>query len=230
MKTISILIVSAALVASSSAASYFFNNGASSSASGIADVMGHTFSNSTPAGSAFPSGGGISAGPGVVGIGIFSTDNLEGLDSQSLIADFTSLTGLTNAFAAAGAFGSRGTFSSAAINIPIAGTVFENKNMYLFVGNGTTFSNSTEFLVVKSATLYLASDDNIPTPITEILRPTGGTAETTLLLGTNLPNVQTTNTDASITPGWAMVTIPESSSAILGTLGMLTLLRRRRAL
>ena len=203
MKTISILIVSVALVASLSAASYFFNNGASSSASGIADVMGHTFSNSTPAGSAFPSGGGISAGPGVVGIGIFSTDNLEGLDSQSLIADFTSLTGLTNAFAAAGPLGNRGMFSYIAVSIPIAGTVFENQNMYLFAGNGTTFS-------------------------TEILRPTGGTAETTLLLGTNVPNVQTLNTDASITPGWALVTVPESSTALLGALGALALLRRRR--
>ena len=228
MKTISILIVSAALVVSSSAASYFFNNGASLSASGISDVMGHTFSNSTPAGSAFPSGGGISAGPGVVGIGIFSTDNLEGLDSQSLIADFTSLTGLTNAFAAAGPLGNRGMFAYYAISIPIAGTVFENQNMYLFAGNGTTFSNSTEFLVVKSAAQFLASDDNIPTPITEILRPTGGTAETTLLLGTNVPNVQTTNTDASITPGWAMVTVPEGSTALLGALGALALLRRRR--
>ena len=230
MKIISILIVSAVLVSSSSAASYVFNNGGGPYASGIADVMGHTFSSSTPAGTAFPSGGGISAGPGVVGIGIFSTDNLEGLDSQSLIADFRSLTGLTTAFASAGPLGTRGTFASAAINIIITGSVFENQNMYLFVGNGTTFSNSNEFLVVKLATQFLASDDNIPTPTTEMFRPTGGTAETTLLLGTNVANVQTLNTDATITPGWAMVTVPEGSTAFLGTIGMLTLLRRRRAL
>ena len=63
-----------------------------------------------------------------------------------------------------------------------------------------------------------------------MFRPTGGTAETTLLLGTNVANVQTLNTDATITPGWAMVTVPEGSTAFLGTIGMLTLLRRRRAL
>lgn len=225
---LSLLAISAVLAVSASAASYTFNNGASSTASGISDLAGNTFQGASTAGVAYATGGGTAAGPGVVGIGIFSTDSLAGLGASALIADFTNLTGVTNTFATAGAFGTRGTFNIAASGVTIAGSAFENKNMYLFAGNGTTFANSTQFLVVKMALQFLASDDSIPTATAETFRPSGGTAATTLLLGTNVANVQTTNTDASVTPGWAMVSVPESSTALLGALGALALLRRRR--
>ena len=200
MKEIFILAVSAALVVSASAASYSFNNGTSSTASGISDASGNTFQGGSTAGVGFATGGGTSAGPGVVAIGIFSTDSLSGLSNADLIANFTSLTGVTNTFATAGALGNRGIFSSAAMNIRITGSAFENKNMYLFAGNGTTFATSTQFLVVKLATQFLSSDDSIPTATAELFRP----STSTLLIGTNATNVQTTNTDASTTPGWAM--------------------------
>ncbi len=221
---LSLLAISAVLAASASAASYAFNNGASSTASGISDASGNTFSSSVAAGVGFATGGGTSAGSGVVGIGIFSTDSLSGLGASALIADFTSLTGVTSAFAASGATGNRGVFSSTATSITITGSAFENKNMYLFAGNGSTFALSTQFLVVKLATQFLGSDDSIPTATSELFRP----STSTLLVGNTVANVQTANTDASITPGWAMVAVPESSTALLGALGALALLRRRR--
>jgi len=213
------------LTVSSPAATYAFSNGASLNASGIAEMtIGNTFSATFAAGTAFPSGGGISAGPGVYGVGIFSTDNLVGLNAAALIASYTSLTGGTSAFASFGPFGSRGVFSLNALNITITGSVFENRNMYLFVGNGLTFSSSSMLMVVKSQTLFLASDDNNPTPVSETFRPDN----TTILVGGYVaPNVQTTSADTTINPGWVMVA-PEGSTAFLGTIGMLTLLRRRR--
>jgi len=225
---LSLLAISAVLAVSASAASYSFSNGSGSTASGISDLSGNTFSSSVANGVGFATGGGTSAGSGVVGIGIFSTDSLSGLGASALIADFTSLTGVTSAFAVSGATGNRGIFSSTASNITITGSAFENKNMYLFAGNGSTFALSTQFLVVKLATQFLGSDDSIPTATAELFRPSGGPAATTLLVGTNAANVQTANTDASTTPGWAMVSVPESSTALLGALGALALLRRRR--
>ena len=224
---LSLLAISAVLAVSASAASYAFNNGASSTASGISNMAGWTFQAASTSGAAYATGGGTAAGPGVVGIGIFSTDSLNGLGAAALISDFTSLTTL-GSFASGGPSGVRGVFSSSINNFTIAGSAFENKNMYLFAGNGTTYANSTEFLVVKLATQFLAADDALPTATTETFRPSGGTAATTLLLGTNVANVQTTNTDATVNPGWAMVSVPESSTALLGALGALALLRRRR--
>lgn len=226
---LSLLAVVAVMTASASAASYFFNNGSGSTASGITDSLGGTFQNGTTPGAAFATGGGISAGPGVVGVGIFSTDNLVGLNAAALISDFTRISDGASPFASAGPVGSRGVFSCFASNVTISGSVFENRDMYLFAGNGTTYANSTQFLVVKLATQFLGSDDDIVTVTTEIFRPSGGTAATTLLVGTNVANIQTANTDASTTPGWAMVTVPESSTALLGAFGALALLRRRRA-
>jgi len=82
-----LLAVVAVMTASASAASYFFNNGSGSTASGITDSLGGTFQNGTTPGAAFATGGGISAGPGVVGVGQWnqsSWGSLESVDYQCL--------------------------------------------------------------------------------------------------------------------------------------------------
>jgi hypothetical protein len=220
------VILSIALAISSPVAIgalYTINSGTGSTASGIQDSLGRTFRSGTTAGDAFSIGGGTSAGPGVVAFGIFSTDQLSNLQTTNLVSAFTGF-GNTAAFNTNGTTGNRSVYTSPQ-TAQVAGSAFNGKNVYLFAGNGTTFSNSTQFLVVKSNFLFSAAQDDIPTPQVWTIRPDNSQ----LLLGTSATNVQTANTDTSVTPGWQMATpVPEPSAAILGTLGALVLLRRRR--
>jgi hypothetical protein len=110
------------------------------------------------------------------------------------------------------------------------GTTFNTKSIYMFAGNGATLTGSTQFLVVKmDATTFAIGDDtaNAVTPKTITINP----GNSTTLLGSEITNVFTTNTDASTTAGWqmaALTPVPEPSAALLGMLGALGLLRRRR--
>ena len=202
---------------------YTLNNGSGSTASGIQTVAGQTFRAGTLADSAYTAGGGTSAGPGIVGFGIFSTDSLSGLTRTQLIAAFTPF-GTSGPFALTGTTGNRSVFSSAQ-SVPVTGTAFDNKFMYLFAGNASTLATSTEFLIAKSTLLFLAADDAATAPIVQTIRP----SNSSVLFGTLATNVQTANTDASVTPSWTMAApIPEPSAALLGALGALGLLRRRR--
>jgi len=233
MKTKSILLLVATAVVFSytaDAASYTAVNGIGTSASGIydeatlANPIGRAFRRGTTPGDAFTgTNGGTSAGPGVIGFGIFSTDTLSGLNATQLVAAFTGFGGTVD-FNAAGTGGSRSIFTNAQ-GSTVTGSVFDTKNVYLFAGNGTTFANSTQFMVAKSSFLFAAADDAIPTPIELLIRP----SNSTLLFGTLAANLPTTSTDAVTTQGWNMVTaVPEPSAALLGALGALGLLRRRR--
>lgn len=210
------------------AATYSFNNSASFSANGIADSTGDSFRSGTTDGQAQTAtgtyGNWTSAGSGVVAFGTFTTDNLASLSKTSLIAAFSNQFGSTTTFGA-GPGGQRGTFSFTHPEIIIAGSQFDNQFMYMFAGNGSTIANSTEFLVLKNSTRFLSADDPTPTAITvQFLR-----SNSTTLFGTEVADVPTTNTDGSVTPGWRMAApIPEPSSALLGALGALALLRRRR--
>jgi hypothetical protein len=226
MKTALLALTSVfALSSFASAASYAINNGSGATASGVVDSFGRAFRSGTVAGDAFTgASGGVSAGPGVVSVGIFSTDSLSTVSSSAqLISLFTNFGGVTNTFAAAGATGNRGVFSLST-SLLVEGSQFAGKNMYFFAGNGTTLANSTEFLVFKSNTLFNVADDSSPTAVSVTFRPDQGT----LLFGLSLGDVKTASTDASVTAGWQLVAIPEPSAALLGVFGALGLLRRRR--
>ena len=167
------------------------------------------------------------ASTGIVAFGIFSSlsdsqiTNAVSLDS--LVSSFIQF-GASGGFNAAGAFGSKGVFTRNT-SATVLGSSFSNKNIYALAGNGSTFANSTELLVLKSASLFTDAQDDIPTAQTVTL--TTGTA--TLLFGVNLADVRTTTADASVTPGWGTAkVIPEPSAALLGAVGVLGLLRRRR--
>lgn len=227
MKTKSLIWASLlALTSSAFSATYTINNGSTTTANGIGTSDGSIFRNSTTPGTSLGgTNGGISAGPGVIGLGIFSTESLSGLTGTQLIAAFTQF-GNLGTFAAGGPTGARGTFSIGMPNVTVTGnTTFQNQNMFLFVGNGTTFANSTEFLVLKNTKTFAPGDDGIPTGVTVSFTA----ANSTLLFGANASNIFTTSTDASITPGWTTVApVPEPSIALLGALGVFGLIRRRR--
>lgn len=220
-------LFAAALIANSLAATYTFNNGSGSTATGITDKDGNAFRGGTTAGTVFTgAAGGVSAGPGIVSVGIFSTDTLQSVtDSATLISLFTNFGGTGNSFSAAGATGNRSLYTIGAPNVVITGNAtFADKFIYLFAGNGTTLANSTQFAVLKSASKFLASDDGIPTGVTVTFTD----LNSSILFGTTSPNVLTASTDGSTNPGFAMKAVPEPSAALLGAIGALGLLRRRR--
>lgn len=228
MKT-NILSLFCAIVTCSSlsAATYIFNNGSAASANGIIDSTGRAFRSGTTVGQSLTASGThgnwTSAGPGVLSVGFFTTDNLSTLSPTNLVAAFTSF-GAVGTFGA-GPSGQRGTFSLSPAAVNITGSIFSGKNMYFFAGNGSTFANSTEFLVLKSSTQWANANDDIPTATTIGFTP----GNTTLLFGTSVANVPTTNTDSTTNAGWKMAAaVPEPSAALLGALGALGLLRRRR--
>jgi hypothetical protein len=212
-----------------SAATYAFNNGSSSTANGIVDTNGLAFRSGTNAGDSITAAGTwgnwTSAGPGILAVGIFSTDAVSSFNKTQLISSFTNQFGPTFTFGA-GPGGQRSTFGPSAQTVTITGSPFAGSFMYLFAGNGTTFENSTQFLVLKHSTAkFLASDDLNPNTITYQFL----TSNSTLLFGSSVVDVPTTNTDASTTAGWAMVApIPETSTSLLAVLGVFGLLRRRR--
>jgi hypothetical protein len=230
MKYTTTITILGALTLSLNAATYAFNNGSSATANGITASNGNAFRSGTTVGQTLTAtgtwGNWTSAGPGVIAVGRFNTDSISSLTSSELIAAFTGQFGTTYTFGA-GVTGQRGTFAPAAQTVAITGnTSLSGFNMYLFAGNGATFAESTQFLVLKHNTQqFLASDDSVPTAITvQFLR-----SNTTTLFGTDVANVPTTNSDASTTPGWAMAApIPETSTSLLGAIGALALLRRRR--
>lgn len=104
------------------------------------------------------------------------------------------------------------------------------KTLYTFVGNGTTIQNSTQILVYRhNETIGL----DTPLPDSNNLAPTGGT----LLAGSTGPNttydsrpVNGPNGNQNLSAGTLVLSIvvPEPSTMMLGAIGALGLLRRRR--
>jgi len=216
----------ACMAANATAATYSFKNGTGATAAGIIDLDGGTFRRGTAAGDAFSgAAGGFSAGGGVIAFGIFTTDDFQGgLDASSLISAFTSLGNMTTDFGASGPVGNRSVFSFSPPNVEIEGSVFEGKNIYMFVGNGSSFIESDQFLIVRSDSLFSAADDEeiALTPIT--FNP----ETSTVLFGSVVSNVFTADGDTSQTQGWSLAAIPEPSTAMLGALSALALIRRKR--
>ena len=228
------LLAGVALVSPAFSATYTVDMAAGADANGIQDSLGRAFRGGTAAGATLAgAAGGTSAGPGIIGIGIFSTDNLSELSSSSLVSSFTSFGGVTTTFSAGGGSGARGLFTFSTTAAVTGNSTFLNKNMYLFAGNGATFAASTEFFVLKSNTLFLAADDSVVPFVQATLGFDGaaknGTLRGTTLFGSTVADMKTTSTDATVTPGFRMaVAVPEPSAALLGAIGALGLLRRRR--
>jgi len=223
-KLLTLLSLAVASTTASYGALYTLSSGVSATASGIIDTQSRAFRGGTTVGYVFTgAAGGSSAGPGVVGFGIFSTDNLSGLSTTQLVSAFTGF-GSTVAFNVAGTTGNRSVYSSAQSQV-VLNSAFAGKAVYLFAGNGTTYGNSTEFLITKAASLkFNASDDNVPTPNSYVITPDNSS----VLFGSVVNDVKTSSSDTSVNSGWQMAPVPEPSAALLGALGAMVLLRRRR--
>lgn len=95
-------------------------------------------------------------------------------------------------------------------------SVFNNRPMYFLVGNGSTFANSTQFAIFSMATptafpTNVQNSDTVPVTISggAVITPLSGAGTVN---GNNLQ----------------LVLVPEPSAALLGLLGVVGLIRRRR--
>jgi hypothetical protein len=226
MKTKIALLITVASLGSANAALYTLNNGSGSTAAGIQTLDGSTFRSGVAAGNAFTGTNlGISAGSGVVSFGFFSTDDFSTTSTSADLVSLFTRFGAEGTFAAGSTGGNRSVFSSP--QNQTIGTTFNDKHIYLFVGNASSYLASTEFLVAKFDTKFAVADDTTNAVTPKLLTINPGNSQ--VLIGSEIANVWTTNTDASTTAGWQMaVLVPEPSSALLGAIGALGLLRRRR--
>ncbi|MEI6604549.1 MAG: hypothetical protein WCP35_04515 [Verrucomicrobiota bacterium] len=111
------------------------------------------------------------------------------------------------------------TFSA---NVDPTGGAFSGKNIYLLVGfGGTNLATSNQMFVYKFDTTFGTADSG--TPISLILG--NGNIGTTLLGAENGSPETVSSGRFAAAP---ITSVPETSTALLGALGALGLLRRRR--
>ncbi|MCX6876503.1 MAG: hypothetical protein NTW21_22245 [Verrucomicrobia bacterium] len=235
MKLTKTIVTMLALSASFSFAAttiYKVQTGTTATSNGIANSAGLQFQSASVAAFA-------SAGPGVISFGYFTVSDAT-LAAATMPSDLTSVfnnwMNATTTFNSPALSQTRGVFAATAIGRTIDSD-FAGKNMYVFVGNNTTYANSTEFLILKTTFTFNTADSG-PTPFTNTITTANSAPVTNGLasgdplyrsLGTVVSDVRTTGTDVSVTPGWqTAVLVPETSTALLGALGALGLLRRRR--
>jgi hypothetical protein len=149
-------------------------------------------------------------------VGAFASDPVIG-DFASLVSTIGSMSifsdGLTQSASPFKIAASFTNISNAAL--------FNNKTMYFALGNGTTRANSTEFALFTMT----SGTTTFPADITQPGGPNLTMANVTSV--TVLPNAGT-EIDTAGPDAIRLVGIPEPSSVILGAIGALGLLRRRR--
>ena len=197
------LLLSSALMAMSAPAAtttYTFG-GTGNDVNGVQSSAGKAFQNSTS--STF-------GGPGVIAFGYFTINDAAittAATPATLVSAFQNWnTNGTSTFASAGpgTTATRGvfTFNAAARDLQTGGSgeAFQGKTMYAFIGNGTTFTLSTEFLVVKTTYTFDAGESGVAA----FLKPLSYavTAPSGVLLGSQVANVVTSGSDTTTTPGW----------------------------
>lgn len=178
-----------------------------------------------------------------------SISNYDGVSTFSLVGDSNS-TLLTSGVVVVGAyasepasvaevlntftaFGSIGFFGAGApgfftggVSGPLVNAdAFVGNNVYVVIGNGVDLNSSTEFAVWKAETNPAGNVFTADNPI-------GGPSEVVVLTGTgsllvgSVVNFDVPNFGNQ--PGIGLAAIPEPSAILLGALGMVGLLRRRR--
>ena len=158
----------------------------------------------------------------VTGFGAFGVLNEGGIAGMSTTFEGLGFTqfgagGGSVSTSTAGQFSFQGDVGPSAGNA----STFLNQNIYLVVGfGGSDLATSTDLFIYKFDATF--GDLNSPTPITQIL--TAADAPGSVLLGTEVGNPS----GSSAGRYGAVQLVPEPSVAILGALGALGLIRRRR--
>ena len=161
---------------------------------------------------------------GVLATGYFATvadGDLATTEFSSLLADFDQLGG---SLAFDNSFNIDALFDVSLGDAIGAGSDFIGKSVYIVMGNGSSLATSSELAVFKDSSLTFDEDTNSPGGSVVI---TPGDLPSGLLVGSigGPETVSGTTFDNSII---LAQNIPEPSVTILGLLGMLGLLRRRR--
>lgn len=137
------------------------------------------------------------------------------------VRNFTSTTGGANGVAT----------PTSTTDVAVTGNAtFVNKNIYLLVVNASSFANitgTTQALVLKLNRQFLAADDAFVG--TQALTYDNNNA-TLVLGGFNNYQFRTRTADTTVGAAWNTVAlpVPETSTSLLGAIGALALLRRRR--
>ncbi len=124
----------------------------------------------------------------------------------------------------------QGVFSAAGnADITTAGAA-GGRAIYVLLGNASTFEASTQVAVLKMSSSFATSE---PATATISLRNTASPTDepgTMLFGGHNLfsGDPTPTSTGGAAQPFYSLAAIPEPSTALLGAIGALGLLRRRR--
>jgi hypothetical protein len=169
------------------------------------------------------SGSVIGVGSGSISVGYFSTladANLKTTLFSTLKNDFQQL-GSSLAFA--NGFSAPGFFD-VGLGAAIAdGSAFIGKSVYVFLGNANTIADSTDIAVWKGGITFQA--DSVSVGGNVVLDQAGFSS---LLVGTDGGTENVLGIDFNKSIRMANAPIPEPSTALLGALGALGLLRRRR--
>lgn len=215
MKTkLAIAIATAVTLVSAQAATLVFTNSNGGNTSAITNSAGVAYQ-------------GLTA---TFQVGYFSVTDSEIRSAGSgatLISNFIAFGGPTSfsTFTLAGppSQNNRGFTTLNAPATTIAGSQFAGKNMYMLVIGAT----NNEYGVFKSNLLFDPADDPTLPNVTKTFSSANTPNENILVGGTSF-SVPTSNSDSIVTQSWNTVVIPEPSSALLGAIGALGLLRRRR--
>lgn len=157
---------------------------------------------------------------GFAAVGVLSESGITGITTTFAGLNFVqygAAAGATTTSTSAGQFTLAGN-----VNITnSSGDAFRSQNIYLLVGfGGSSLATSTEMFIYRFNTTFGLAESG--TPISLVL----STAPGTTLFGTEVGNPAT-----SASGGYrsaALAPVPEPSAALLGMLGALGLLRRRR--
>ncbi len=166
---------------------------------------------------------------GVVALGYFGSNSY--VPSSSLtdialtIANFTTVASAiagTNSTSLEGSFA--GYVEGAPVDTPdITGSnPLLGRALYVFVGNGATLATSTAWALKQVATIQ----DDVTPEVTYLANPKDGAAPVIGSIGTHTGNAggQGSSTYTTL----KLAAIPEPSAMLLGAVGALGLLRRRR--
>lgn len=170
----------------------------------------------------FANGGAVLSGGGYyLSVGTFATEPTI-TDFATLLAavsSFSSFAELTSPTAAGATQGSIvGSFTSTGGADP---AVFNTKSIYMLVGNGATRAASTEWAIINTGVAF-------PANVT-----LSGSTPVTLSSINSFTTLANAGTEIDIASGTGkdqlqLVGVPEPSAALLGAIGVLGLLRRRR--